>query len=249
MTARLVVSVHDVAPGSALQSRVWLHELDRRAIRASLLVVPGPWRDGALATDADFAGYLRERQSAGDEIVQHGWRHSAGADRAGWRSVTERALARGAGEFAAISEQAAALRLRAGRAVLIEAGLACDGFTAPGWLHSPGTLKALRAQRFRYTTTHAGVLDLHTGHRLAGPAFSHRPGGAAESLAAKVLVNGARTVAKMGGLIRIALHPDDLARPALRTATLTAIDDCLAEGAVATTYGALLDAVTTPAAA
>jgi predicted deacetylase len=249
MTARLVVSVHDVAPGSALQSRVWLFELDRRAIPASLLVIPGPWRAGALAGDAEFAAYLRERRVAGDEIVQHGWRHSAGADRAGWRSVTERALARGAGEFAAISEQAAALRLRAGRSVLAEAGLRTDGFTAPGWLHSPGTLKALCAQGFRYTTTHAGVLDLRTGHRVVGPAFSHRPGAAGESLAAKILANGARTVARMGGLIRIALHPDDLARPALRNATLAAIDDCLAAGAEATTYGALLDASSTPAAA
>jgi predicted deacetylase len=249
MTARLVVSVHDVAPGSALQSQVWLRELDRRGIPASLLVVPGPWREGALAADADFAAYLRDRSASGDEVVQHGWRHTAGADRAGWRSVTERALARGAGEFAAISEQAAALRLRAGRAVLIEAGLPTRGFTAPGWLHSPGTLRALRAQGFRYTTTHAGVLDLGTGQRIAGPAFSHRPGGTGETLAAKVLVGGTRTVARMGGLIRIALHPDDLGRPGLRRATLTAIDTCLDAGAVATTYGALLDPITAPAAA
>ena len=64
-----------------------------------------------------------------------------------------------------------------------------------------------------------------------------------------MLANGARTVARMGGLIRIALHPDDLARPPLRNATLAAIDDCLAAGAVATTYGALLDPATMPAAA
>jgi hypothetical protein len=248
MTARLVVSVHDVAPGSARQSRAWLDELDRRGIPASLLVVAGPWRGASLAADASFASYLRERVHAGDEIVQHGWRHCAGADRAGWRSVTERALARGAGEFAAVSQQAAALRLRAGRAVLNDAGLATDAFTAPGWLHSPGALKALREKGFRYTTTHAGVLELGTGHRITGPALSHRPGVAGEAIAARLLLNAARTITRMGGLVRIALHPDDLSRPGLPSVTLTAIDDCLQAGAVATTYGALLDAATARAA-
>jgi predicted deacetylase len=249
VTARLVISVHDVAPGSALQSRVWLSELDRRGVPASLLVVPGPWRGGALATDLEFAAFLRERADAGHDIVQHGWQHTAGADRAGWRAVTERALARGAGEFAAVSEQAAALRLRAGRAVLADAGLPTDGFTAPGWLHSPGTLRALKTLGFRYTTTHAGVLDLATGQRIAGPAFSHRPGGAGETLAAKLLVNGAKTVTRIGGLVRIALHPDDLSHPGLRTASLNAIDGCLAAGVQPTTYSGLLDSITAPAAA
>jgi len=244
MSAHLVVSVHDVAPGSALASQAWFRELDRRGIRSSLLVVPGPWRGGALASEPAFAGLLRERAAHGDEIVQHGWQHCVGADRAGWRAVTEKALARGAGEFAAISEPAAALRLRAGRKVLDELGLTTTGFTAPGWLHSPGTLRALKAQGFRYTTTHTSVLDLRTGARITGFAFSHRPGGTGETMAARMMLSGTRTVARLGGLIRIALHPDDLSRPGLRTVTLNAIEECIDAGAVPVTYGDLCSADT-----
>jgi predicted deacetylase len=239
-TARLVVSVHDVAPASAEESRSWLAELDRRAVPASLLVVPGPWRGAALADDPHFAAWLRERAQRGDDIVQHGWRHHAGADGCGWRVLTERAIARGAGEFAALSQQAAALRLRAGRSVLARAGLPTSGFTAPGWLHSPGTLRALKAAGFTYTTTHTGVLDLRTGRRHTGPALSHRAGGAGEALAARILIGGAHAVLRMGGLIRIALHPDDLDTPGLRVATLTAIDACLVAGATPCTYRAVV---------
>jgi uncharacterized protein len=204
------------------------------------LVIPGPWRGGSLAADQEFAAMLAERVSGGDEIIQHGWRHCVGPDRQGWRSVTERALARGAGEFAAISEPAAALRLRAGRAALESVGLVAEGFTAPGWLHSRGTLAALRESGFRFTTTHTGVLDLLAGRHITGPVFSHRAGGTGQALAALVLTTGTRTMVCGSGLVRIALHPDDLSYPALRKATLTAIDRCLASGVRPTTYGALL---------
>jgi hypothetical protein len=44
--------------------------------------------------------------------------------------------------------------------------------------------------------------------------------------------------AARGGLVRIALHPDDLARPGLRDATLRTIEAVLAAGGHALTYGA-----------
>jgi predicted deacetylase len=236
----LVVSVHDVAPASATPTGIWLDALDRRGLRSSLLVIPGRWRGDSLADRAAFQRLLRERQGAGDEIVQHGWRHQAGVDACGWRAVAARSLARGAGEFAALSQPAALLRLRAGHAVLADAGLATAAFTAPGWLHSPGTLRALRQLRFTHTTTHTAVVDLVSGQQPRGFAFSHRPGGAGERAAAHLLRAGVRATARAGGLVRIALHPDDLSRPGLRDATLAAIDEALDLGAAPATYGELL---------
>ncbi|HEY2043394.1 MAG TPA: polysaccharide deacetylase family protein [Jatrophihabitans sp.] len=240
MSARLVVSVHDVAPASAAASVSWLRELDRRRIPLSLLVIPGQWRGRRLADDGEFVAMLAGRAGNADEIVLHGWRHCVGPDGLGWRLVAERAVARGAGEFAAISRSAAALRLRAGKAALDEVGLVAAGFTAPGWLHSPGTIVALKESGFSFTTTHTAVLDLRSGRRLPGPALSHRPGGSGQALAARMMTTASRVLAELGGLVRIALHPDDLAHPALRTATLAAIDRCLDAGAKATTYGALI---------
>jgi uncharacterized protein len=242
--ARLVISVHDIAPASATQSRYWLTELDRRGVPASLLIIPGRWRSQRLSAHTAFAGYLRERAAGGDDLVQHGWNHAAGPDAAGWRASAERVLARGAGEFAALSHAAAELRLLAGRRILQDAGLETDGFTAPGWLHSSGTMTALCALGYRYTTDHMGLIDLRRNRRIIGPALSHRAGGAGERVAARLVEHAAPMMARFGCLVRIALHPDDLSRDELRSATLAAIDHCLALGVQTTTYRELLDAAT-----
>ena len=240
MTASLVVSLHDVAPGSARQTEGWLAALDRRGIPLSLLVIPGQWRGRSLCSDAAFVRFVAERAAAGDEIVQHGWQHAAGADGHGWRSIAQRAVCRGAGEFAAVSEQSALLRLRAGRSVLSHVGLGAAGFTAPGWMHSPGTMKALVALGYRYTTTHFGVLDLQRGTSIGGFALSNRPGSATAGIATQLMLRGSRVMSLTGRLVRIALHPDDLEHPGLADSTLSAIDRCLDSGARAVTYGDLL---------
>lgn len=240
MTARLVVSVHDVAPASATPVQVWLDALDRRSLRASLLVVPGRWHGSALAEDRAYQQLLRERRDLGDEIVQHGWRHEAGADAAGWRAVAARPLARGTAEFAALSEPAALLRLRVARAVLTDAGLATTAFTAPGWLHSPGTLRALRRLGFRYTATATSVLDLTGGRPVRGLVFAHRAGSAGERAAARMLRAGVRAATRAGALVRIALRPADVARPGLVAEALAAIDEALDLGAAPVTGAGLL---------
>lgn len=240
MGASLVVSLHDVAPGSARQTEAWLAALDRRGIPLSLLVIPGEWRGRSLCSDAGFVRFVAGRAAAGDEIVQHGWQHAAGVDGHGWRSIAQRAVCRGAGEFAAVSEQSALLRLRAGRSVMRHVGLEATGFTAPGWMHSPGTMKALAALGFRYTTTHFGVVDLSRGTSIGGLALSNRPGSAAAGIASQLMLRTSRVISRTGGLVRIALHPDDLDHPGLADSTLAAIDRCLATGARAVTYGDLL---------
>jgi predicted deacetylase len=114
------------------------------------------------------------------------------------------------------------------------------GFTPPGWLHSPGTLRALRRLGFRFTTCHLGIRDLHSGRLHTALALSHRPGGHGERAAARVLAAWARIAADRGATVRIALHPDDLSRPHLRRTTLSAIDAVLAAGARPTTYSGAL---------
>lgn len=246
--SRLVVSVHDVAPATAAHTRRWCADLDERAVPLALLVVPGPWRVPVLRDDPEFAGWLRHRVGRGDEVVQHGWRHrmpatAHGAPRGQWRRrVHARVVARGAAEFAALTEGQAAARLVAGRVELSALGLSVEGFTPPGWLASPGTVQALRRLRFRYTTCHAGVRDLATGGWHPAFVLSHRAGGLGERAGARLMVAGARHAVRGGRDIRIALHPADLDRPGLREAALRAIDSCLDLGAAPTTYLGLLGA-------
>ncbi len=239
--ARLVVSVHDVAPASAAATGRWCADADALGIPVSLLVIPGPWRGASLADEPGYAEVLRDRVARGDELVLHGWTHVAGPEGPWPRRQVGRAVARGAAEFAALDEAQAGERLSAGRAVLARLGLDTTGFTPPGWLASPAADRALRAAGFRYTTSHFGVKDLRTGRLRRGFALSHRPGGGpAEWVGARLLSGYADWRAHRGGLIRIALHPDDLTRPGLRDTTLRAIEAVLATGAVATTYSGVL---------
>lgn len=232
----LVVSVHDVAPATAVHTRRWCADTDSLGVPVSLLVIPGPWRGPSLAEEPGYAEVLRSRARRGDELVLHGWSHRAGPEGSLLRRSAGRMVARGAAEFGALDEAQAADRLRSGRAVLRELGLTAHGFTPPGWLASPAANRALRGAGFRYTTSHFGVHDLRTGRLRRGFALSHRPGGAGERLGAVLVKEWARWRAGHGGLVRIALHPDDLDRPGLRDTTLRAIEAVLAAGGRAMTY-------------
>jgi uncharacterized protein len=241
----LVVSIHDVAPATAEETRQWCRDVDSLGIPTSLLVIPGPWRGSSLADEPSYGDVLRERVAAGDDLVLHGWVHRAGPEGSRLRRTVCQAVARGAAEFGALDEAQATERLEAGRAVLAGLGLTVDGFTPPGWLASRAADRALARAGFRYTTSHFGLHDLRTGRLRRGFALSHRPGGGmTERLGAATVSYGARWGAKRGGLVRIALHPDDRHRPGLRDTTMRAIESALAAGARATTYsGALPDAV------
>jgi predicted deacetylase len=236
-SAKLVVSVHDVAPGSAEETARWCADADSLGIPVALLVIPGRWRGMALADTPDYAATLRARQERGDEIVLHGWEHVAGPEGSGLRRAVGRAVARGAAEFAALDETEATRRLESGIRVLDAHGLNARGFTPPGWLASPAAERSLTRAGFTHTTSHFGVKDLRTGRLHRGFAYSHRPGGGAgEWIGAELLARGAARAARRGGLVRIALHPDDLRGPRLRGVTLRAIETVLAAGAAATTY-------------
>ena len=239
--AWMVVSVHDVAPGSEAASRRWLDLLDARGITASLLVVPGPWRGHQLSDAPAFGAWLREAEAAGHEIVQHGWEHCEVPNAGGVlaRGVG-RLAARGCAEFWTIDREEAMRRLDAGRAALSSAGLRADGFVAPGWLLGREALLAVRAAGFRYTTTHRAVIDLLTGLRLPAPALSQRPGSPITAVAAELTTQWARRTIRHWRPMRIAAHPADLDDRRARRSVLDACAAARDAGYRTSTYGGLL---------
>jgi predicted deacetylase len=170
----------------------------------------------------------------------HGWLHQAGPEGGRIRRTVGRAVARGAAEFAALDAAQAARRLSYADEVMRSVGLKAAGFTPPGWLASPGAIQALAAAGYEYVTTHRGLWRLPGRQLYRGFALSNRPvGGVTERLGSALMQAGARRGAARGGLVRVALHPDDLSRPGLREATLRAIESALRGGAVAQTYATL----------
>jgi predicted deacetylase len=232
----LVVSIHDVAPSTAHAVRTWVGELDRRNVPATLLVVPGPWEGPPLRVDRELVAWLRGRAAVGDEIAQHGWAHRRVSGAPAWRRAVASVVARGCAEFWSLDAREARRRLEVGRDVLCRAGLAPVGFTPPGWLASEPTLEVLAELGYRYTTSRHAVLDLSTGESHRVPALSQRSGGPGESIGRAVVDHWARRLARRGESARLALHPLDLASPALVASNLGAVDALLDSGAEPRTY-------------
>jgi predicted deacetylase len=230
----LLVSIHDVAPATLPEARTWLAELDERGVPATVLVVPGPWRRPTLADDVETVTWLRAAAARDHEVALHGWDHGTGEGSPGRRAVG-RLVARGADEFLSLDREQAAARLASGRRVLAEAGLDPGGFTPPGWLASRETVQAAGELGLRYLTTQASVIDLRKARRHVVPALSNRPGGWTEPVGCGLMGRLAPALARRGS-VRIALHPDDLRRPATRVATLRTIDRVLATRAEPMTY-------------
>jgi len=250
MTANncIVVSLHDVAPGSAGQSMRWLSIVERYGLRASLLVVPGPWRNGSLATDASFASWLRAARDRGHELSLHGWEHRATAHRSDSRHATVRhslvgnVLARGCQEFWQLGTREADRRIGAGLEVLSNAGIEVDGFTPPGWLASPETVEVLRARGFLYTTTQWSVINLRDGRSLPISALSQRPGSVLTRAAAATNERIALRRLTRGLPLRLALHPDDLADRQLVSSVHRILDSAVINQTQSTTYAELVNA-------
>lgn len=239
----VIVSVHDVAPGTAAATERWLDLLDSRGVPASLLVVPGPWRGHALRDDPTLVSALHDAADRGYEISLHGYTHSADNRSAGIgipRALSGRVLARGCAEFAAIDRGEASKRIAAGLDELRSLGFTVTGFTPPGWLQSPGALEALSATDLRYTTTQWHVRELTSWRRLRIPALSHRPDSPWSATAAQALVQVGKRRLDRGRAIRLALHPRDLEDDRLLRATICLVDHALHLGARFTTYERLV---------
>ena len=102
----LIVSLHDVAPASAEASRRWMELFDERGLSVSMLVVPGPWRDGNLLTDISFIEWLSITTNKSHEVVLHGWSHTIDhRDRPGaLHALAGQFVARGCQEFWGLTE-------------------------------------------------------------------------------------------------------------------------------------------------
>lgn len=228
----LAVSLHDVSPLTQKTSDTMLRDLASVGVGVtSLLVIPDHHRRGSVAQDAGFQSWLRDQQSAGHEVVLHGFYHwrDAGADD-DWkrRLITERYTA-GEGEFYDLGYAEARRRMGEGRRMLEEAGCVLRGFIAPAWLLGAEAERAAKDEGFDYTTRLGGFLDLRDGKWTASQSLVYS------------VRHGWRRIVSLGWnafwaarlrsrpLVRLGLHPPDWEYKKIREQALRLASEAVAE--------------------
>ncbi|MBQ5950323.1 polysaccharide deacetylase family protein [Massilia sp. ST3] len=220
----LCVSIHDVAPATWDECRRLAAAIREVAdIPLTWLVVPAYHRAGG--DGAAMRAGLDAMLARGDELCLHGYTHLDTAPRGrGWRERFLRGTYSREGEFAALTEEEAASRLRLGLDWFAAQGWPVSGFVPPAWLMGEGAWRAVRRFGFAYTTTFTRFHVL--GGSAAGQDPDPRLSPFSPSLVYTARNRSGRIVSPLvaglaaawlarAPLIRLSLHPPDVRYPRL----------------------------------
>ena len=114
------------------------------------------------------------------------------------------------GEFSALTEHEATIRIDAGLRMFERVHWDVAGFVAPAWLLGDGARAALAKTQLRYTSTHTHLETLPDGRRLAAPAISASARNAWRRWSSRQWLRVARIALRDAPLVRVALHPSDV---------------------------------------
>ncbi len=240
---RLIVSLHDVHPGSAEQIQRQRHDLKQAGIKAlSHLVVPEFHHRQSTFHSASLCQWLGDQQSMGDELILHGYYH----DRIGQTEALRdlfwtRFYTNQEAEFYSLSERESRKRWNDGLEQFKGQGWRSPGFIAPAWLLDSGLVKALQEEGFDYSVVYQGVLDLKRGsdarlHRIPTLCWSSRSWWRRQ---VSLVWNGFcfQTFLSKGIDFRVSLHPLDVDYPLIWGQIMTMIRRAVRFGYQPVTYG------------
>lgn len=211
---KLHVSLHDVSPAHEPEVRE-AHSLLRGigVDQYSMLVIPDHEVGQPMKESPEFCEWLARLSAEGVEIVQHGFRHGAGARNTGpFERLRAALFTRGEGEFLGLDEKEALELMSRGRKTVEEAlGVVPESFVAPAWLYSAGTLRAMRSEGFRATESRWRIFDPVTGRTLVRtPVANYAGGGPVRRSLAALWVFVCCTALSGANTLRFAIHPRDM---------------------------------------
>jgi predicted deacetylase len=238
----IIVSLHDAHPGSRDAIAEQIAFLAAYGIlRSSILVVPDFHHRGSLKSSGAFCADVSQWQTAGHELVLHGYFHDrreSPRERLANLFWTRIYTSREA-EFLDLPPDASRARLETGRALFTSLGWKCDGFVAPAWLMAEGLTGLLAKMGFTYTTRLREIVALAPGGERVVPSqslcYSTRSGWrrTASGLWNKQLFGKLRET----NLVRLSLHPRDLEFPLIRRQVDQILRASLKRGFQPATYG------------
>jgi predicted deacetylase len=210
VSGKLIVSVSGIGERTLADVESFCAQMDARGVPVSLLVAPRLSGDYRLDRDPSTVEWLAARRAGGDAIVLHGYDDAATKKRRG--------------EFAMLRAHEANLRLMAADRVLEHLGLRTRLFAAPGWVVSPGVVKALPSNGFRLLADLHGVTDLVRHTTVRTRVLGIGEGFLTEPWWCRMVVLSAERIARRGGIVRIAVAARQLRKPGPLQAMLDAVD-------------------------
>jgi predicted deacetylase len=221
----LLVSIHDVTPALAEGvERLW-GLCAERGVRPALLVVPDWHGEWPLEAHPAFVAWLRARADEGAEIVLHGERHDEiGLPRRLGDELRAWGRTAGEGEFLTLGEPAARDRIARGRARLHALGLEPVGFVPPAWLATDEGHRAAGGTGRGFSEADRAIRLFPSGRRVPAPAVRWSARGALRAWGSVAVARARWTWQGRAPLARIALHPQDLAHPAISAAIGPTLD-------------------------
>jgi predicted deacetylase len=220
MNGGVSIVVHDVTPATWPECARLLQMLDDvGANPATLLVVPHYHHANPIEEDAGFVRALDARLARGDELALHGYHHcdDAPPPRTLRGYVERRVLTRAEGEFSALDEAAASLRLAQGIAAFRRLGWPLYGFVPPAWLLGKAGWRALDRSNFpfRYVSSRGGVYRLPEWRFTPTANLCYSPDRGWRRAMSRALIRRELARARGISLLRLSLHPQDARYPAV----------------------------------
>lgn len=236
---KLVVSLHDVHPGSLAAVTRQRADLRARGVRRfSILVVPR-WHGGEPAeADPEFVKTISQWQDDGDEIILHGWKHSCvGMRESGINLYWSRFYTAQEAEFLLADLDETRIRLTTGREVFDRLGWSVAGFIAPAWLLAPHTQPLLRELGFAYTVTRLLIIPLGIAAQpIASTSLSYSTRSRWRRTASRIWNPTLAHQLRNTPLLRISLHPGDIVYPLIWRQICRVTERALSAGRMPQTY-------------
>ncbi len=230
---RVLASIHDVAPPHALAvQRLW-QSCRAAGFTPALFVVPNWHGRWPLADSQAFVDWIRARADEGAEVFLHGERHDeVGSPRTLRDELRAVGRTSNEGEFLTLDRYGARTRIRRGLLYLWSLGLRPVGFVPPAWLAHNITHDVVRETGLTFSED-AGHVYIHGeagSDMLPAPAIRWSGRTAVRAQLSRLAVAWHRVNASRRPLVRLALHPQDLAHPVTSRSVMHAINGWAAVG-------------------
>lgn len=212
---KLLVSIHDVTPAHADAVRRLWTICTERGVHPALLIVPNWHGEWPIEDHPEFVRWCLDGARDGSDVFIHGERHDEVGLRRGWIDEL-RAAGRTAreGEFLTLRHDAARERIRHGLDRLDRLGFSPVGFVAPAWLATNECRRAVGELGLAVSEDDRAVYLHRRATRLDSPVLRWSARSAWRAHASALVASAASWRHAGHWLVRIALHPQDLAHHA-----------------------------------